>query len=80
MMKFRFKEYQNWFFSYQKLPFKWLEITIGRYSHSSTKSYTCLDHIEIIVQITKIRLFFVYDRASVDAKKIAPNYLLRTYD
>lgn len=58
-MKFKFKKYENWFFSYQKLPFKWVEIKIGNYTYSN---FVGLEQIEIIVQIAKIRLFFGYDR------------------
>ena len=68
MKKLKLTKIDNFFFSYQKIPFKWFEISVGGYIISDDLRKIILEKLRIevqeelyiVVQITKLRFHFKY--------------------
>lgn len=68
MRKLKLVKIDNFFFAYQKLPFKWFQIEIVSHKISINNDWAILDEVKIMVQITKLRFHFIYNINAVGTK------------
>ena len=61
MRKFKLIKTDNFFFAYQKIPFKWFEMEILSHKISSKNDWAILEEVKVMIQITKLRFHFQYN-------------------
>lgn len=60
-MDFKLIKVNNFFFSYQKIPFKWFDINISSYKLKENNNAYHLDKMKITIQIIKVVLIYEYN-------------------
>lgn len=58
--KFKYIGFENWFFSYQKIPYKFFEIKMFEYQFKFDGKIQDIKLIKIRLQVLKFMFFFEY--------------------